>query len=329
MKVMVTGGSGFTGGHLVATLLEKGHEVHSVDRPGRRRTEGAISHAGDVLDRPSLERAMQGVDVVYHLAAAYRENLPLSILESVNIEGTRNVMETALRLGIKRVVHCSTVGVHGHIDNPPANEDAPFKPYDPYQITKTAGEKVARDYMERGLPVTIFRPVGIYGPGDTRFLKLFKSVKKGLFIMFGDGTPLYHNTYIDDVVRGIIACGEHPKAVGRTYIVCGPHAVTLNELVEKVAAAVGSAKPRIRLPFGLLWAASVVCETLCQPLKLKPPLFRRRAEWFRKHRSFDGSRLKNELGVAPQVSLEEGLRRTAEWYRAQGLIGLFMGFLVA
>jgi nucleoside-diphosphate-sugar epimerase len=322
MKVLVTGANGFTGSHLAHALLAKGYQVHAFVRDAAKLnglvTLGAKPVTGDLTDRAAVARAVKGVDAVYHIAAAYRDNLPYQALHAANVEGTRHLLDAALENGVKRFVHCSTAGVHGHVETPPATEDSPLAPGDDYQKTKLEGEQLAATYVAKGLPVAIFRPVGIHGPGDLRFLKLFKTIKNGKFIMFGDGNVLYHLTYVEDVVRGAIACGEHPNAVGKTYLVAGPPAVTLTELVRRIAALLSVDPPKIRLPFGLLYAASVACEALCMPLGVKPPLFRRRADWFRKDRSFDASKIQRELGVVPQVSLEEGLRRTADWYREKG-----------
>ena len=147
------------------------------------------------------------------------------------------IVEAAAASGVKRVVHCSTVGVHGDVEHPPANEDAPLKPGDVYQETKLEGEHLARDAGRRtGIPVTIVRPTGIYGPGDRRLLKLFGGVARGRFPMLGNGRIYYHLTYIDDLVEGFRLCGEHPGAADRTYILAGGEVTTLNELVALVAS---------------------------------------------------------------------------------------------
>lgn len=322
--ILVTGAAGFTGGAIAHKLLEQGHNVRAFVRPTHQLNglgkAGAQAVTGDLTDAASVDRAVEGVDAVYHIAAAYRDSLPYEALHAANVVGTKNILESAKRYKVKRVVHCSTAGVHGHIDNPPADENAPLKPGDDYQRTKLEGELLVRRYIDEGLPGVIFRPVGLYGPGDRRFLKLFRSIRNGTFIMFGDGAPLYHLTYIDDVVRMVLACGTHEKALGQTYLVCGTPAVTLNELVSKIALALDVPKPRWRLPFGLLYAASVACEAFCAPLGLKAPLYPRRADWFRKHRSFTGAKLVRELGVKPQVDLDSGLRRTAAWYADNNLL---------
>jgi len=324
-KVLVTGVSGFTGSRLARSLLERGYEVHGLVRASSRvgdlREQGVILHQGDLGDGGSIESAMRGIDAVYHIAASYREGgLPEHEYYKVNVSGTRHVIEAALRHGVRRYIHCSTVGVHGHIEAPPANEDAPFRPDDPYQKTKLQAEELVRQYMGAGLPAVIFRPVGIYGPGDTRFLKLFRAINRGRFVMFGTGEVLYHLTYIDDLTRGILACGESDRALGKTFIIAGEKAVTLNVLVEQIATLLGVKKPSLHVPFWLLWSSSIMCEALCRPLRIRPPLYRRRAEFFVKDRAFDGSKIEHELGFKPAVALEEGLRRTVAWYREQQLL---------
>ena len=146
--------------------------------------------------------------------------------------------------GVRRVVHCSTVGVHGDVEHPPANEDAPLKPGDIYQDTKLEGERLAREAGARlGIEVTIVRPTGIYGPGDRRLLKLFRGVARRRWVTLGSGEIYYHLTYIDDLVDGFRLCGEHPAAANRTYILAGGEVTTLNELVALVADVAGVPPP--------------------------------------------------------------------------------------
>jgi dihydroflavonol-4-reductase len=324
-KVLVTGVSGFTGSNLARALVHNGDEVYGFARPSSHLhglpEAGIHILTGDLRDANSVEEAVQGMDIVYHIAASYRESgLPDSEYYEVNVGGTRHVLAAARKHRVKRVVHCSTVGVHGHVAHPPADENAPFDPGDLYQETKLEGEKVAREYMQQGLSCVIFRPVGIYGPGDRRFLKLFKAIKQRKFVMFGNGEVLYHLTFIDDLVRGIIACGESDKASGEIFIIAGEKATTLNELVALIADTLGVKKPGLYAPFWSLWAASVLCEFACKPFGLTPPLFRRRADFFRKDRSFNAAKIEKMLGFTPSVSLEEGIRRTADWYHRENLL---------
>ncbi|MCX6357863.1 MAG: NAD-dependent epimerase/dehydratase family protein, partial [Candidatus Aureabacteria bacterium] len=239
----------------------------------------------------------------------------------VNVEGTRHMLDASLAAGVKRFVHCSTVGVHGHVEHPPADETAPYHPGDIYQETKLAGEKLALDYIRaKGLPGVVFRPTGIYGPGDTRFLKLFTHIKSGRFHMIGNGNVYYHLTYIDDLVDGIILCGTVKEAPGTIYILGGNEYLTLNEIVGIIAGVLGVKVSRIRIPFRPVYLAAFLCEKAFKPLGIEPPIYRRRVDFFRKDRAFDISKAKRELGFAPKISVREGLRRTADWYVKNGLL---------
>ena len=330
MKVLVTGATGFTGGHLAATLADRGDEVRALVRPRSRArfdasplpAKGVAAVEGDLTDAAAINRAAAGVDVVYHIAATYREaGQPDAAYRAINVEGTKNVLEAAQAGGARRVVHCSTGGVHGHIAKPPANEDAPFNPGDVYQETKLEAEQAARSFGDRtGFDVVVIRPIGIYGPGDTRFLKMFRGLARGKFPMIGDGKPFYHLTYIDDLVEGFRLAGTVPAAKGRTYILAGPRFTTLEELVRLVAKELEVEPPGVHMPVWPFWTAGLLCEMVCVPLRIEPPIFRRRVDFYTKSRAFDTTRARTELGFAPKIDLEDGIKRTADWYRREGLL---------
>lgn len=330
MNVLVTGATGFTGGHLAQYLVSRGDSVRALVRPPSRAkfdasalpSKGVTAVEGDLTDAAAVRRAAAGVDVVYHIAATYREaGQPDSAYRAINVHGTANVVEAARAGGARRMVHCSTGGVHGHIAHPPANEDAPFNPGDVYQETKLEAERAARTYGDRsGFDVVVARPIGIYGPGDTRFLRMFRGLARGKFPMIGSGKPYYHLTFIDDLVEGFRLCGTVPAAKGRTYILAGPRYTTLEELVAMVAKELNVEPPKFHWPVWPFWTAGLLCEMVCVPLRIEPPIFRRRVDFYTKSRAFDTRRARTELGFAPKVDLEEGIRRTAEWYRREGLL---------
>jgi dihydroflavonol-4-reductase len=322
---LVTGATGFTGGHLTRTLRRRGWPVRALVRnPGKADALEALGveiARGDITDPEAVDRAVAGCSHVFHIAALYREaKHPDSVYRAVNVTGTRHLLSAAARHEVDRFVHCSTVGVHGDVDRLPANEEAPFNPGDIYQETKLEGELLVKQAFEAGLPAAIFRPVGIYGPGDLRFLKLFKAIHTGRFRMFGDGQVAYHLTYVADLVEGILLCGEHPAAVGQVFILAGPRYTSINELVELVAAALDQAPPNGRLPLAPLLAAAWLCESICKPLGIDPPLHRRRCDFFYKFRGFTSDKAHRLLGYSPEVDLAEGLRRTAAWYFEQGYL---------
>lgn len=320
----VTGGTGFTGGYLCKNLVRRGYHVRALARETSKTDAlealGVKIVRGDLTDRESLRGKLDGADVVFHIAATYRqEGIPKEEFWRVNVEGTRNMLDEALSAGVERFVHCSTVGVQGEIKNPPATEEAPYNPGDWYQESKMEGELLALDYFRnRGLKGTVVRPVGIYGPGDTRFLKIFRHINNGTFRMIGSGNVLYHMTFVEDLVEGIALAGEKDAAIGQIYTIGGEEYTTLNELVQLIAEILGKEVPRLKIPVWPVWTAGLLCEWICRPLRIEPPIFRRRVDFFIKDRAFDISKAKRELGYQPKVSLREGLKITADWYREQG-----------
>ena len=324
-SILVTGATGFTGGHLCKRLVESGESVVAFVRASSNTEAldrlGVECRTVDIRDPDDVAGNFTGIDRVYHIAAAWRsEHADRGEFHRVNVEATRNLLEAAVNNGVKRFVHCSTVGVQGDIESPPADEDYRFQPGDHYQETKLEGELLAREYFSRGLPGAVFRPVGIYGPGDTRFLKLFRPISKGRFIMIGSGKTLYHMTYIDDLVDGIILAGTRDEALGEVFTLGGDGYTTLTELVNAIADAMDRPRPRWRVPFYPVFLASIACDRICRLLGIEPVLYPRRVEFFYKDRAFSIDKAKRLLGYQPKVSLAEGLRRTAAWYREQGLI---------
>jgi len=323
--VLVTGATGFTGGALARELVRQGKHVRALVRDVEKAKslagEGMELIEGDIREAEAVEKAAEGVEVIYHIAAVFRTaGHPDSYYTDINETGTVNVINAAKKHGTPRTVHCSTVGVHGHVSEIPSDEDSPYNPGDIYQVTKLEGEKRMQEAISEGLPGVIFRPAGMYGPGDLRFLKLFKGIQKGRFPMFGSGEIPYQFTYIDDMVDGIILCGEHPDALGEVFIICADGWITLNEFFRRVATAVGGKPPRIHWPIGPLLLMAKTCEALCKPLGIDPPLHSRRCGFYTKARAFSNAKAKRILGFQPKVDMVEGIRRTAEWYADRGLI---------
>ena len=324
-RILVTGATGFTGGALACKLANQGHQVVALVRENANTRElekiDAELIVGDISDAEAVNTAAQGVDIIYHIAAVYRTaGHPDDYYYAVNIQGVQNIIDAAINQNVSRTVHCSTIGVHGDIEEIPSNEESPFNPGDIYQRTKLAGEELFAKAMDSGLAGSIFRPGAIYGPGDMRLLKMFKQIKRGFFPLFGGGSNLYHLSYIDDLTDGIILCGEHPSALGQRFILCSNEYDTLKKLSATIAKQLKVKPPEFAPPIGPLMLAAKICEAICKPLGIDPPLHTRRVEFFVKSRAFSNSKARKMIGFEPKISTEEGVRRTIAWYEQNGYL---------
>ena len=326
MKVLVTGGTGFTGNNLVKKLCSLGIHVKALIRDKSKINvfEGIDVEVieGDITDPIAVDMAVKGVEKVFHIAAVFRTaGIRDNVYWDVHVKGTQNLLNSSIKYNVERFVHCSTGGVHGHIESPPACETYRFKPGDIYQATKLKGELMAVQFgNEKELPVTVIRPSPIYGPGDMRLLKLFKMALKKYVLILGAGNVFYHMVYIDDLVDAFLLAADNEKAVGETFIIGGEETLSLNEIVDLIAEGQNLRPVKIHLPAKPFQILGSVCERICIPLKIEPPIYRRRVDFFTKSRSFDIKKAKNILKYQPKVSIKEGLAKTSAWYKEQGYL---------
>lgn len=327
MKAFITGATGFTGSYLTDQLLEAGHEVVGLDnQPGHcfdeLKSKGANLNIGSVTDKELVNRLAEGCDRIYHLAAAFRKvNLPRQVYWDVNVEGTRYVLEAARKHNVPRVLYCSTCGVHGNVERPPADESSPIAPADWYQETKWEGEKVCHEFLKQGMWITIVRPAAIFGPGDPeRFVMLYQRAAKGRFLMIGDGATHYHPCYIKHLTDAMQQAIECDQARGNAYLIADEKSIAIKELVERIGRALGKTVKFTHVPYVPVYAAALTCELLWKPLKSDPPLFRRRIDWFIQNRSFKIDAARRDFGYNPAIPLDDCLKQTGDWYRQQGFI---------
>lgn len=321
MRVALTGATGYTGGHLLRALSARGDAVSALARAGTRVPAPPWRVVeGDLGDRAALDRLVEGCDAVVHVAAVYRTaGHPDSYYRDVNVGGTERLLEAAARAGVARFVHTSTVGVHGHVENPPATEDAPIAPGDVYQATKAEAEALAHELgRRRGVPVAVVRPGAIYGPRETRLLKIFRAVARGRYAIVGSGSTFYHPVYIDDLVQGFLLALQRDEAVGQSFIVAGPRYVSQRELADTIARHTGGRVLPVKIPAWPVQLAGDVVEAICVPLGIEPPIHRRRVDFWTKSRAFSIDKARTMLGYAPQVDWDEGVRRTVASYREAG-----------
>jgi nucleoside-diphosphate-sugar epimerase len=317
-KVLVTGAGGFIGSHLVDSQLAKGNQVIALDLDLTRLSH-AVGHSNltpiqdDILC--AKEKAggwMNGVNIVYHLASAHLDvSLSNEYYRQVNVDGTSALLEAACQAGVKRFVHCSSVGVMGDIENPPANEEYPCHPTNIYEKTKLEGEQAARSFgLEHDYPVVIVRPAWVYGTRCPRTAKLLRQVRKRRFPIFGSGENLRHPVYISDAVKGLELCALVPSAAGETFIIAGERPVTINELLREIAAAQNVPAPSLHLPMPLGLLAGHAIQGAFKLIGRKPPFSRRSLDFFLKHNAYDIAKAKRVLDFAPSFDLAAGLKQT-------------------
>jgi dihydroflavonol-4-reductase len=329
MRLLVTGGTGFIGSHLAEEGRRRGADVVVLGLTGRPEEEsnaellsrmGVQVLSGSITDPDLCRRAAQGATHIFHLAVAMREGGKSDeFFESINLDGTRHLLQTASTGRVHRFVYCGTIGIYGHRAPGITTEESPLSPGNIYERTKVAAERLVRDFAENcGLPASVLRPADVYGPRDQRLLKMFKGVSRGRFPLFGAGKGRRHMVYVDDVVSAFFKACERQEAVGEGLIVAGPRSCTLRELLEEVRAATGSKRYGVRLPLAPMLGLAAVVEDVCAALAIDPPIYRRRMDFFHSDSEFDTSRARRVLGWEPRIDLREGIRRTLEDYRRSG-----------
>ena len=323
--VLVTGGSGFIGRHLVSALVALRTPVRVLVRQPAAAASlaslGAEPVVGDMLDATAVRRAAAGVRAVFHLAGRlFAPGVPSEYYERLHVEGTVSLLRACEADRLDFFVHCSTTGVHGPTGAVPPREDDAGQPQSAYETTKAEAERVATDFARRtDLPLVIARPGLVYGPGDLHLLGWFRAIRAGVYRVIGAGDNRFHPIYIDDLVRSLLLCTGATSSPGRAYHLVGCTSVTMRELSNAIGQAVGRPVPSRHLPAPLALAIGAALEALPVPRR-RLPLTRSRVRFMLQNRAYDGSRARDELGFVPQVDLAEGLRRTVEWYRAEGLL---------
>lgn len=326
-KVLVTGATGFVGGHLARRLIREKAEVTLLVRTGSDaktisdfESSGARLVYGDLTSPESVREAVRGQAYVFHCAALYREaKFPDQAYMQVNFEGTRNLLQACGQAGVKRIVHTSTIGVHSHIENPPADENEPYLPTDAYQESKTQAEKLARGMFESGaLNGVILRPAMIWGEGDRRILKLFRGIAHRKLPLIGTGKTWTHWIYVQDLVDAYLLAATTEAARGQIYIIAGRRPVLMEEVFATIARIANVKLLPFRVPAWPIQLAGSCVEALFRPFGIEPPLHRRRVDFFVKNRAFDTSKAQRELQFKPRHEFEEEARIVYSWYRDNG-----------
>ncbi len=329
MRVVVTGGTGFIGSHLVERLSSNGARVVVPVRKGRRTALPSDSPAEFVpMDHDEIGRRgdlLKGVDVVVHLAAVRGSGWSIDDRQiyDINVRLTGDLVKAAASQDVSHFIYVSSVSVYGHPSGGPINEDYPRSPVTRYGASKCEAEQLVTETSEsRRLPVTIVRPVITYGPRDTwgMVTKLTRLIHSGRFALVGSGENRIHLIYIDDLIDGLMLAISHPPAGTRTYILASDQPVSVNQLTATVAEALSRPIGRVRVPASLARFTGWVLEWLYRWCRIRqePLVTRDKVDLMTRDRFFDTARARAELGFAPRTGYQEGLRRTVDWLVASG-----------
>lgn len=329
--ILVTGGNGFVGRHLVTALAARGDRVRVLALPGEdarwlERRDVAV-YRGDITQSESLTAPVQGVDGVFHLAAMQDVWQPIEVYRAVNVGGTKNVAIAALAAGARRFVHMSSSSVYGMGHGRPVDETFPLTPFvDPYPVTKAeADQAVQRMIKQNGLPGVIIRPDQIFGPGDVLHFGAMAErtlARRGFLVGKGDNRMPF--VYVDDVVRGLLLALDHGSAPGNAYNISSDSPFTQRQMLTAIAEDTGGSPPCRSIPYRALYAAGYLAERLAGslPSVSRPPVTRLGVAFFGTDNRYAIGKARAELGYQPEVSLRDGVRIAAEWYlRRQRSVG--------
>lgn len=319
-RYLVTGAAGFVGSNLVRLLSEQGILVRAMVRPGGQKLEADLKGVevveGDFSDPAIYPSILKDITGVYHIAALFRQQgFPEDVFRRINADGVKTLLDASVAAGVKRFVHCSTVGVLGHIEKPPADENTPYQPGDIYQQTKMEGELIALDYFRSGkIGGNVIRPGMVYGPGDMRTLKLFSMIAKGTFFYVGKGEATVHFVDVRDLARSFILAMENKDVNGEVFIIAGDTVMPLRDLAKMIAKKCKVREPWIKLPVKPMQWAGTLCEIMCAPFGIEPPLYRRRVDFFTKDRSFNTDKARRLLGFSSKQEVSAELDDILDWY---------------
>jgi 2-alkyl-3-oxoalkanoate reductase len=338
MTVLVTGAAGLLGGHVAERLLERGERVRCFARPGEEVTwlaeQGAEVCRGDMGDRASLAAAVRGAERVLHCAARTGPWGPEDEYEITNVRGLKDLVEVAQAAGVQRLVHVSSITVHGNDVGGTADETAAFRVEpNPYSRTKVKGEQLLATLIrEQNAPVTIVRPGYIYGPRDrASFARFAGMIEQGKMVVIGRGTNHIPLIFVGDVADGIILASQAPGAAGNAYLLVNDEPVTQSAYLNTIASELGVSPPRRHIPYRVALALGTTAESVARLTHRQqpPPLMRYGLQLLGGENRFIIRRAREELGFSPSVNLQDGVRQSVAWYRSQQTVRTAQGALSA
>jgi nucleoside-diphosphate-sugar epimerase len=324
-NILITGATGFLGGHLTKSCIEKGWKVRAIALPGDAGIEtlklsGVEVVEGDIRDYDKVRDAMHGIDICFHAAALVSDWGPYQLFYDVMVEGTENVCKAAVDAGIKRLVKVSTNDVFGLSEEAVMDETFPMSPWnEPYPDTKILAEEVAWKYhKESGLEVTMVYPCWIYGPGDKTFVPLLAdAILKKELIFFRKHTLVWP-TYVSNLVDLLLLISEHPAANGNGYLVHDGEFSTFETFSSEVASVYNIQLPIRYIPYWLAYFAAMVMEFFWKLFRVKqrPLLTTYTVKNLGSRLRWSIEKARKELGWEPAISHKEGMTNTLEWLKS-------------
>ncbi|MGA2239848.1 MAG: NAD(P)-dependent oxidoreductase [Candidatus Bathyarchaeia archaeon] len=329
MKVLVTGASGFLGGHLTEFLTAKGVEVVAMVRKTSDTSLidrlGLEKRVADMTDPPSLCTAVKGVDAVIHLAGYYTFHGKKELYDLVTVQGTKSILDACLQEGVKRFVYCSSTEAIGAVEDVPALEDHPPNPQYEYGRSKLKAECAVREYDGK-LETTIVRPSGIYGPrniDDISYYFITSCARNSLAtrMLVDHGSAVVQFVHAEDAAQGFYLALTNANSIGKTYFISEGRWYTYREVYEIISRITGRKPPTLSLP-------KLAAKALIYPVFIAKSAF---GEWsflwdpktvdaVTSNRAYSVEKAKSELGYSPKYSLEAGLKETIQWYRDNGIV---------
>jgi nucleoside-diphosphate-sugar epimerase len=323
-EILITGGNGFVGRHLIEALADRGETVRVLALPGEDtiglERRGVCVHRGDIRRPETLQAPMDGVRAVVHLAAMMDVWRPMRDYAAVNVLGTLYVCQAAVAAGVERIVHMSSSSVYGMNLGRVADETFPLAPFpDPYPITKAVADTaLQRMIRDDGLPAVILRPDQIFGPGDhLHFGRMADRLAAGRSIIVGAGDNALPLVYITDVVSALLLAVEHEDAVGNVYNITAEQPLTQGQVLARIAGAIGVRPPHVHVAYRPLYGAGYLAERLVTLTRStrRPPLTRLGVAFLGTDNRYSALRAQAELGYQPRVTVSEGLRLAAAWWQ--------------
>ncbi len=324
--ILVTGATGLLGSHLVDALIERGDRVCAFVQPeddtNRLQAQGVELRYGNLKDTASLIPATRGVDVVLHCAAKTGPWGPVDEYTAINVSGLEALTRAAMAAGVRRLVHVSSITVHGNDVGGLADETAPVREEpNPYTQTKIAGERLLQRLIrEEGAQVTIVRPGWIYGPRDAAsFGRFADMIRRQGMVVIGSGQNHIPLIYVADVARGIMQAADAPQAVGQAYLLVNDERVTQTDYLDLIAKDLSVAPPHRHIPYHAALAAGAAAETMAKSLHRQspPPLMRYGLQLLGGENQFVITKARQQLGFNPRVAVDEGVRLSVDWFQSR------------